>query len=297
MNAESVLLKDNVIAALSAVIDEMPPISKGGTASPQQGGYAYRGIEQITAVAAPLLAKHGVVFVPQVMAMETRDLTVNSKPWTDTILTVRYRICGPGGPDDFVEATVVGMGRDNSDKGANKALTQAFKYALTQTLCIGDSRDDVDGQTHEADEQGAPAPEHITDEQATELHERLYAVGKKLGAYPDEWVAHDFPSVSTLEAKGGTAMLAENHALAVSILDAAEQEIAGAGEPVSETASATAVTGVGDDGDAASPQRSEPEDSTTSGGAPLAASPAPASRKKSAREYVEAETLDALSDA
>jgi hypothetical protein len=156
-------MEANVIAALSSVIDEMPPIGRDGRASQQQGGYAYRGIEQITRAAAPLLAKHGVVFVPQVVGMETRELTVNSKPWTDTILTVRYRVCGPGGPEDFVEATVVGIGRDNSDKGANKALTQAFKYALTQVLCIGDSRDDVDGDTHEADEPPAHASKEAID--------------------------------------------------------------------------------------------------------------------------------------
>lgn len=141
----------NVIAALADVIDSLPSIGRDGRASAQQGGYAYRGIEQITKAVAPLFAKHGIVFIPQVLSVEIRDLTVNSKPWTDTILTVRYRICGPGGPEDYVEATVVGIGRDNADKGANKALTQAFKYALIQTLCIADSKDDNDGHADEAD--------------------------------------------------------------------------------------------------------------------------------------------------
>lgn len=143
----------NVVSALAAVIAELPGIGKDGRASQQQGGYAYRGIEQITAHAAPLLAKHGVVFLPQVLDVDVRDITVNSKPWTDTYLTVRYLICGPGGPEDRVEATVVGIGRDNADKGANKALTQAFKYALLQVLCIADAKDDGDGHaTHEADD-------------------------------------------------------------------------------------------------------------------------------------------------
>lgn len=155
---------ENVVAALAQVMVEMPAISKGGTAAAAQGGYKYRGIEQITAVAAPLLAKHGVVFVPQVQALDTRDLIVNGKPWTDTFLTVRYRICGPGGPEDYIEAVVVGIGRDNTDKGANKALTQAFKYALTQVLCIGDSRDDVDAEHHEADARPRAATARAVDE-------------------------------------------------------------------------------------------------------------------------------------
>lgn len=169
----------NVVEAVAAVIDELPAIGRDGRASQQQGGYAYRGIEQITAAAAPLFAKYGVVFVPQVLAMEIRELVVNGKPWTDTILTVRYRICGPGGPDDFVEATVVGIGRDNSDKGANKALTQAFKYALIQTLCIADAKDDGDGATHEAD--AAPDPRTLPAPPAT-----IDALVARAKALPDD---------------------------------------------------------------------------------------------------------------
>lgn len=141
----------SVVDSLAKVAEQLPGIGKDQRASQQQGGYAYRGIERIIAEAGPLLAAAGVVFVPQVLSCEIRDITVAEKPWTDTILTVRYRICGTDGPDDFVEATVVGIGRDNADKGANKALTQAFKYALLQTLLIADEKDDTDGTTHEAD--------------------------------------------------------------------------------------------------------------------------------------------------
>lgn len=171
----------NVHSALAAVMGDLPSIGKGGQASQAQGGYSYRGIEQITQHAAPLLAKHGVVFVPQVVSMEFRDLMVNSKPWTDTILTVRYRICGPGGADDYVEAIVVGIGRDNSDKGANKAMTQAFKYALTQVLCIADQKDDNDGTTAEADAHDSePVPEGFADH--TEKSDRYATLRSRLGA-------------------------------------------------------------------------------------------------------------------
>lgn len=142
-----------VVQALAAVMAELPAIGKDGRADPKQGGYAYRGIEQITRHAQGLFAKHGVVMVPRVESCEVRDITVAGKPWTDTTLHVTYMVYGPAG--DSVEVRTVGIGRDNSDKGANKAMTQAFKYALLQLLCISDSKDDVDGQTHEAD---APAP-------------------------------------------------------------------------------------------------------------------------------------------
>src|SRR5215831_9124709 len=134
----------NVIEALRRVMEELPNIGKSGKASEQQGGYGYRKIDDITQAVQPLFAKHGIVFVPHVQTMEVRELTVNNRPWTDTTLRVRYEIFGPGGPDDLIDVEVVGIGRDNSDKGANKAMTQAFKYALTQTFCIADPADDGD---------------------------------------------------------------------------------------------------------------------------------------------------------
>lgn len=140
----------NVITALAAVMADMPGIGKGEKSAQ---GYSYRGIEQITAEVQPLLAKHCVVFVPRVVARFTKDFDLNSKPWTEEQLTVEYTVYGPGGADDkIVVGPVVGLGRDNSDKGANKAMTQAFKYALIQTFCIGDAKDDPDAEpAREAD--------------------------------------------------------------------------------------------------------------------------------------------------
>lgn len=191
-----------VTQALAAVMADLPAIGKDGRADPKQGGYAYRGIEQITKHAQGLFAKHGVVMVPQVESCEVRDITVAGKPWTDTTLHVTYEVHGPAG--DSVKVRTVGIGRDNSDKGANKAMTQAFKYALLQLLCISDAKDDVDGQTHEAD---APRPVW----QVGHAKQRLFAaVGgdKDLAAQAwqelrgdDRWREweHAFPTVEVEE--------------------------------------------------------------------------------------------------
>lgn len=142
----------NVVQALAAVMAELPAIGKGKKADPKQGGYAYRGIDQITTAVQPLLAKYGIVFVPRVVDHEIREITVNDKPWTDTVALVAYDVYGPGGAEDKITVgPILSIGRDNSDKGGNKCLTQAFKYALTQTLCISDERDDADHGSPEAD--------------------------------------------------------------------------------------------------------------------------------------------------
>jgi hypothetical protein len=159
----------HVIEALSRVMRDLPAIGKDQRASQQQGGYAYRGIEQITAALQPLLAKHGVVFVPKMTEWHPRsEFTINSKPWSDERVEVTYRVYGPGGIEDFIDVgPIPAIGRDNADKGTNKCMTQAFKYALTQVFCIGDSKDDADGQTHERDAapaQPKPAPKMAIDE-------------------------------------------------------------------------------------------------------------------------------------
>lgn len=149
----------NVTEALAAVMGALPAIGKDGKADPAQGGYSYRGIEDITSKAQTLLAEHQVVPYPRVVgAPVITQIEVRGKPWTDTMLRVEYRF--KHGPSDTEEVAgpFVGIGRDNSDKGANKAMTQTFKYALIQVLCIGDKKDDSDGQSHEGDETQSGPP-------------------------------------------------------------------------------------------------------------------------------------------
>ena len=147
--ADKATLPGNVVQALSRVMADLPAIGK----TRGEGlGYAFRGIEAITGHVQPLFARYGVVFVPSVQAHEVREITVNNKPWTDMTLTVTYTVYGPGGVDDHITVgPFIGIGRDNSDKGANKAMTQCLKYALLQVLCISDKSDDADGITVEAD--------------------------------------------------------------------------------------------------------------------------------------------------
>ena len=135
----------NVTEALSAVMGEMPAIErKRNTDSGVK--YAFRGIEEIAPHVKELFAKYGVIVVPSVQGDPViRDLLVNGNPWTDTILKVAYTF-RHGPSDTQVTAVTVGIGRDNQDKGANKAMTQSLKYALMQILMISDDADDSDSQ-------------------------------------------------------------------------------------------------------------------------------------------------------
>lgn len=161
----------HVIEALCRVMRDLPSIEKGGTAAPQQGGYRYRGIDQITPHTQELFARHCVLFAPRVVSFELRELMVGGKPWTDVVEEVEYDVYGPGGVEDkIVIGPILAIGRDNSDKGGNKCLTQAMKYALLQAFQVSDPKDDADGTTHEADvRRPEPAPAPATPEQLAEI--------------------------------------------------------------------------------------------------------------------------------
>jgi hypothetical protein len=180
--AEADVRPSNVVEALACVMRDLPTIGRDGRAPEEHGGYAYRRIEQITAHASPLLARYGVVFVPEVRCIERRDVTLARTTFTDTVLTVRYRIFGPGGPRDHIEATVVGIGRASSDKGGSKALTQAFKYVLTQVLCVADAKDDADGQTWVAD-----VSEHASRSAIDRLAARIHGLPPEVAGLFREW--------------------------------------------------------------------------------------------------------------
>lgn len=158
----------NVIEAIARVTEELGGIEKltpearrrrglsGGGEGGGTIGYAYRGIDQIAGAAGPLFGRYGVVIVPAVDSLVVEDYGTRGKSdvrWSITRVQVRWTIYGPGGPDDYVQATTHGEGLDNSDKGTNKAMTTAFKNLLLRILCIGDPADDTDNAQHAADEE------------------------------------------------------------------------------------------------------------------------------------------------
>lgn len=140
--------------AISRIMVEMPAIGKDGRASAQQGGYAYRGIEDITSVLQTLFAKHRVVIAPKARMISWTPAPGMKENWTDVALEVEWLITGPDG--STMQAQTIGIGRDSADKGANKAMTQAYKYLLLDLLCIADKKDDSDGADYSAHERSSP---------------------------------------------------------------------------------------------------------------------------------------------
>ena len=105
----------------------------------QKQGYVYRGIDDVMNTFQPLLAKHHVFVVPEVLERERQERATykdgkQSGTLLYSILTMRYTFYAEDGSS--VSAVVIGEGMDSGDKASNKAMSVAFKYACFQVLCI-----------------------------------------------------------------------------------------------------------------------------------------------------------------
>jgi hypothetical protein len=155
--------------SISAVMSEISPIGK--ERSNTQGGFAYkfRGIDDIYNAIQPILAKHGVFMVPKVIdEKHTERTSKNGGTLFHVTLKIEYTLYARDG--SFVTATTVGEAMDSGDKGCNKAMSAAQKYAFLQIFNIPTAEDkDTENQTHEV------APKIISDAQ----RKRLYAISKQ----------------------------------------------------------------------------------------------------------------------
>lgn len=101
----------------------------------QQQKFRYRGIDQVYNALNPVMAELGIFFCPEVLDMRREDrVTKNGTALTYTILTIRFTAYAPDGSS--VSLTVMGEGMDSGDKGCNKAMSVAMKYAMFQLFCI-----------------------------------------------------------------------------------------------------------------------------------------------------------------
>ncbi len=116
---------------ITAVMNDLEAITK----SRQAHTYKFRGIDDVYNAMHPLLAKHGVFTVPEVIEERTEEKsTKNGGVSIYRILKIKYHFFAEDGSS--VVATVIGEGMDSGDKASNKAMAVAHKYALMQVFAI-----------------------------------------------------------------------------------------------------------------------------------------------------------------
>jgi len=141
----------SVYAKIAAVQGELAKVGIAKNRRNSQGsGYNFRGIDDVYAALSPLLAEHGLVIVPRVIARECVERS-SQRGGALFYVTVHAEF-------DFVSAddgskhtaSTFGEAMDSGDKATNKAMSAAYKYAAFMTFAIPTEGDnDADATTHD----------------------------------------------------------------------------------------------------------------------------------------------------
>jgi len=129
------------------VMTEVGAIEKGRRNEAQK--FFFRGIDDVMSAFQPVLARHQVFYVPEVIEKTTDERqTKSGGTMIYTGLTVAYTFFAPDGSS--VRAVVVGEAMDSGDKSSNKAMSAALKYCLLQVFCVPtEANEDADAHSHE----------------------------------------------------------------------------------------------------------------------------------------------------
>lgn len=174
----------NIYQAITDIMSEGYAITKDKRNAQQ--GFRYRGIDDVLNTFQPLLAKHHVFVVPEVLDQQRQERTTGKGgSLLYSLLRMRYTFYAEDGSS--VSAVVVGEGMDSGDKASNKAMSVAMKYAMFQVFCIPtEEMQDPDAETPEPSKPKAeqPEPVHCAD-CGTEIQPYQDGNGKTVGV--DRW--------------------------------------------------------------------------------------------------------------
>lgn len=123
----------NIYQSIAALMQDIPAVGKEKRNKEQ--GFLYRGIDDVMNALQPLLSKHKIFIVPEVLEQRREERTSKAgKALLYSLLTIKYTFFAEDGSS--VSAVVIGEGMDTADKASNKAMAVALKYALFQVFCI-----------------------------------------------------------------------------------------------------------------------------------------------------------------
>ena len=123
----------NIYESITNIMQES--IAIGKEKLNKQQGFKYRGIDDVMNTFYPLLSKHKVFIVPEVLGQQREErTTAKGGNLIYSIMKIKYTFYAEDGTS--VSAVVVGEGMDSADKASNKAMAVGMKYAMFQVFCI-----------------------------------------------------------------------------------------------------------------------------------------------------------------
>lgn len=134
----------DIYSRMVAIMRDIPAIEKDS--KNQQQGFNYRGIDQVYNTLQPILAKHGVFTVSEVIDSKVSERKSSSgRPIYHCV--VRMKVTFVSADASSVSSIVYGEGMDSGDKAYNKAMSIAMKYAMFQTFLIPTASVDPDSES------------------------------------------------------------------------------------------------------------------------------------------------------
>lgn len=119
--------------AVIAMLADMGHITKDKKNAQQ--GYNFRGIDDVYNTVHPLLAKHGVYPTCRIVSLRYQERET-AKGGVLFYCRGRFEYTFHATDGSTVTSEAVGEAMDSGDKASNKAMSNAYKYALFQLLCI-----------------------------------------------------------------------------------------------------------------------------------------------------------------
>ena len=171
-----------VFQSIAAIQGELAKIGIAKGRKNSQQGFAYRGIDDVYAALAPLLAEHKLCILPRVVSKEAAERTsAKGGVLFYTALTVEFDIVSA---IDGSHHTVSAMGEafDSGDKSIGKAQSYAYKAMAFMLFAIP-----VEGQDNDPDANSHEVkPALITESQVMDL----ISLVKEVGANEEQFLIY-----------------------------------------------------------------------------------------------------------
>lgn len=147
-----------VYVAISAVMSDLSTVGISKDRKNTQQGFAFRGIDDVYNALSSVMSKHGLVMLPRVISRDVVERTTKNGGALNYVTVDMEFVLVSAVDGSRHTIRTFGEAMDSADKGTNKAMSAAFKYAAMQAFCIptvGDN--DADATTQDEIEPTPPA--------------------------------------------------------------------------------------------------------------------------------------------
>lgn len=157
----------HILSAIWAVMRDVRGVGKHGRYNASGTRYNFRAFDDVANAVGAAFRSHGVMVQSTVLDKQVSPYEVDGKRRSDVTLTIKYVFTSLV-DGSTLEFEAIGESRDTSDKGHAKAMTAAFKSAVSQAFMLATGDEDPD-QTRPGDddavEPNVRVPENETDVQ------------------------------------------------------------------------------------------------------------------------------------